>query len=187
TGPSGSGKTTLLTLIGGLRTVQHGRLTVLNHDLHEATPQTLIRVRREIGFIFQMHNLLEFLTVRQNVEFAFDLHPQVSKADARCRSENILRTVGLGDHLDHLPSKLSTGQRQRVTIARALAPKPKLVLADEPTSALDRQAGRNVVQLLENLARDQDSSILMVTHDNRVLDLADRIVEMEDGRVSPQS
>lgn len=184
TGPSGSGKSTLLTLIGGLRTVSSGHLTVLQTNLHETAPCALMALRRRIGFVFQTHNLLDFLTVRQNVELAFDLHPHVPRRDAQNQSMEILKAVGLGQYLNHHPSELSHGQRQRVALARALVTQPELILADEPTAALDRQVGRDVVKLLEQLARRQNCPVLMVTHDNRVLDVADRVIEMEDGRLS---
>lgn len=185
-GPSGSGKTTLLTLIGGLRRVLEGELTVLSRPLHRATNRELVAARREIGFIFQQHNLLEFLTARQNVELMFQLHPEISRKDARDRSEVLLTRVGLGDRLDYHPARLSGGQKQRVAIARALATDPRLILADEPTSSLDSHTGRDIVDLLQNLARSRGCPILMVTHDNRVLDIADRILRMEDGRLSQE-
>lgn len=185
TGPSGSGKTTLLTLIGGLRHVRSGELTVLSHPLHLATSAELVLVRRNIGFIFQQHNLLPFLTARKNVELMFQLHPEVSTEEVRRRSADLLSRVGLADRLDYHPARLSGGQKQRVAIARALASDPKLILADEPTAALDSQSGRDVVNLLQELARSRGCPVLMVTHDNRVLDIADRIIHMEDGRIQP--
>ena len=187
TGPSGSGKTTLLTLVGGLRQVRSGELTVLNHSLHQATTAELVQVRRNIGFIFQQHNLLPFLTARKNVEMTFQLHPEVSAAEVSRLSEEILTRVGLGDRLDYHPARLSGGQKQRVAIARALAFNPKLILADEPTAALDSHSGRDIVDLLQELARSQGCPVLMVTHDNRVLDIADRIIHMEDGRIQSGS
>lgn len=183
TGPSGSGKTTLLTLVGGLRRVRHGELTVLSHALHQSTLAELVLVRRNIGFIFQQHNLLPFLTARKNVELVFQLHPHVPADEVRRRSEELLTRVGLGDRLDYHPARLSGGQKQRVAIARALVAEPKLILADEPTAALDSQTGRDVVDLLQELARSRGCPVLMVTHDNRVLDIADRIIHMEDGRI----
>jgi len=183
TGPSGSGKTTLLTLIASLRTIQSGTMNVLGHDLQGATTNQLVEVRRSIGFIFQQHNLLGFLTARQNVELMFQLHPEISPAHARARTKEILSLVGLRERLDCHPSRLSGGQKQRVAIARALACEPKLILADEPTAALDSKSGREVVKLLLNLAREKKCPILMVTHDSRVLDIADRTIHMEDGRV----
>lgn len=183
TGPSGSGKTTLLTLIGALRHVRQGRLEVLAHRLDKAGPDELVTVRRQIGFIFQQHNLLPFLTARQNVELMFQLRP-TDRAETRARAEQMLVSVGLGHRLDYFPDKLSGGQRQRVAIARALALSPRLILADEPTAALDSQSGRDVVNLLQDLARRQGSPILLVTHDSRILDIADRVIRMEDGRLS---
>ena len=184
TGPSGSGKTTLLTLIGALRRVTEGELMVLSRDLHTATTSEQTRTRRDIGFIFQQHNLLGFLTARQNVELMFELHPEVGPAEARQRTARILTEVGLGDRLDYYPAKLSGGQKQRVAVARALVADPKLILADEPTAALDSHSGRDVVNLLQQLARTRGCPVLMVTHDSRILDIADRIIHMEDGRIS---
>ena len=183
TGPSGSGKTTLLTLIGALRKVRDGELDVLSRPLHHATLEDLVNVRREIGFIFQQHNLLPFMTARQNVQLMFHLHPEVSTHEAAKRTVDLLTSVGLGERLDYYPARLSGGQKQRVAITRALAASPRLILADEPTAALDSQSGRDVVNLLQELARNQKCPILMVTHDPRILDVADRIVNMEDGRV----
>lgn len=183
TGPSGSGKTTLLTLIAALRSMQQGELTVLGCKLQGASVSQLVRLRRSIGFIFQQHNLLGFLTARRNVELMFQLHPDVSAADARARSEEILNQVGLGTRINYFPASLSGGQKQRIAIARALVCKPQLILADEPTAALDSQSGRDVVNLLVKLARETGSPVLMVTHDARVLDIADRIVSFEDGRI----
>ncbi len=179
-GPSGSGKTTLLTLMGALRSVQEGSLQVLGQELHGARIGQLVKVRRQIGYIFQAHNLLRFLTARQNVQMALELHDLPAR-EAKQRAEAMLRAVGLGDHLNYHPEKLSGGQKQRVAIARALASHPKLVLADEPTAALDGKSGREVVEIMRRLAREQGCAILMVTHDNRILDVADRIVYMEDG------
>ncbi|MFZ9092394.1 MAG: ATP-binding cassette domain-containing protein [Planctomycetaceae bacterium] len=183
TGPSGSGKTTLLTLIAGLRKMQEGNLRVLGHDLESATTRGVLELRRRIGFIFQAHNLLPFLSARENVSVMFDLHPDVSRADAAQRSAEMLREVGLEDRMDYAVSQLSGGQRQRVAVARALACGPHLVLADEPTSALDGVTGREVVTLLQRLAREHHRPVLMVTHDPRILDIADRVLTMQDGRM----
>lgn len=187
TGPSGSGKTTLLTLIGGLRQVVDGELVVLGRTLRAASNATLLATRREIGFIFQQHNLLEFLTARQNVELMFQLHPEVPTAEAQEKAATLLERVGLADRMDYLPNRLSGGQKQRVAIARALATGPKLILADEPTASLDSQSGREVVELLQELARDRGCPILLVTHDQRVLHVADRVLSMEDGRLRETS
>lgn len=182
-GPSGSGKTTLLTLISGLRRLQKGIVRVFDQQLFGAEEKELMRLRRRIGFIFQQHNLLPFLTARENVEISFTLHPNVSLEEARRRSQEALVAVGLADRIDAHPAKLSGGQKQRVAIARALAATPELVLADEPTAALDSHSGRQVVEILQGLARQHGIPILLVTHDNRILDIADRIVRMEDGRI----
>jgi putative ABC transport system ATP-binding protein len=183
TGPSGCGKTTLLTLIGGLRTVQSGTLHVLGRQLHVYNAGDLTEVRRHIGFIFQMHNLLDFLTARQNVQMALQLHAELTREEMEVRAGRMLDLVGLGRHVESYPAQLSGGQKQRVSIARALAGHPKLVLADEPTSALDGKTGREVIDLLVHLAREEHCPILMVTHDTRIADMADRIIKMEDGRI----
>src|SRR5919198_151060 len=183
TGPSGCGKTTLLTLMGGLRTVQSGQLHVLGRELHGCATSELTEARRQIGFIFQMHNLLDFLTARQNVQMALQLHAELNREEMNGRAQQMLDLVGLGPQLDSYPAQLSGGQKQRVSIARALAGHPKLVLADEPTSALDGKTGREVIDLLVQLARKERCPILMVTHDTRIADMADRIISMEDGRL----
>lgn len=182
TGPSGSGKTTLLTLIGGLRTVQDGELKVLGRDLHGLSAKELVGVRRNVGFIFQAHNLFDSLTALQNVSMSMELKGY-DRAAIEERGEEMLTTLGLGKRIHYKPAQLSGGQKQRVAIARALASYPQLVLADEPTAALDRQSGRDVVDLLHKFAKEKGTTVLMVTHDNRILDVADRIVNMVDGRV----
>ncbi len=181
TGPSGSGKTTLLSLIGGLRSVQEGSLKFLGQELYRVSQAKLVSLRRNIGYIFQAHNLLEFLTARQNVQMAVELNRYISQQEAIARAEKMLRSVGLGQRVNYYPDSLSGGQKQRIAIARALVNNPPLVLADEPTAALDKQSGRDVVELMQHLAKEKGTSILLVTHDNRILDIADRIVEMEDG------
>ena len=183
TGPSGCGKTTLLTLVGALRSVQEGSVEVLGQQLAGASRRDRQRLRRSIGMIFQGHNLLRCLTAEQNVQMGSDLLPGLSYRVRRDQSREWLRAVGLGDELHKLPHDLSGGQKQRVAIARALAAHPRLLLADEPTAALDSQTGREVVELLRRLARDQGCAVLMVTHDPRILDIADRLVRMEDGRL----
>jgi putative ABC transport system ATP-binding protein len=182
-GPSGSGKTTLLTLIGALRSAQEGSVQVLGAELRGARPRQLQRVRRQIGYVFQAHNLLDALTATQNVMMSLILDRSLSRREARRRARAMLEAVGLGERLDDPPAKLSGGQRQRVAIARALASRPRIVLADEPTASLDRQSGREVVDLMHDLAKKEDVSVLLVTHDNRILDVADRIVHLEDGRI----
>ena len=185
TGPSGSGKTTLLTLIGALRAMQQGSAVVLGQELMGASERQRVALRRRIGFIFQSHNLLGFLTARQNVAMSLELHPGLGERARRERAGVALAAVGLGDRGESRPDQLSGGQRQRVAIARALAGDPGLVLADEPTAALDRQTGGEVVRLLRDLAKRRGVPILMVTHDPRILDVADRIIGMEDGRILP--
>ena len=183
TGPSGCGKTTLLTLIGALRKVQEGDVEVFGQQLHGAARGQRQRLRRRIGMIFQGHNLLRCLTAEQNVQMGADLLPNLGYRARRDQAREWLRSVGLEDELGKLPHDLSGGQKQRVAIARALAAKPQLLLADEPTAALDSGTGREVVELLKRLAREQSCSVLMVTHDPRILDVADRLVRMEDGRL----
>jgi putative ABC transport system ATP-binding protein len=184
TGPSGSGKTTLLTLAGALRSVQEGSLRVLDQELHDADAPALAKVRRNIGFMFQAHNLLRSLTACQNVEMALGLDKSLSGHEKRRRAVEMLESVGLGARIDYLPRQLSGGQKQRVAVARALVSKPQIILADEPTAALDKKSGREVVELLHHLAKNHGCAILMVTHDNRILDIADRIMTLEDGRIS---
>ena len=184
TGPSGSGKTTLLTLIGALRSTQQGSLMVLGNELRGADEKVLTNTRRQIGYIFQSHNLLEALTAQQNVMTAMFDTQSSSKSDMKWRAARALEDVGLGDRLDAHPSELSGGQRQRVAIARALASEPRLLLADEPTASLDRETGREVVKLLRALAVSQRVAVILVTHDTRILDIAERILSLEDGRLS---
>jgi putative ABC transport system ATP-binding protein len=184
TGPSGSGKTTLLTLIGTLRRVQEGQLNVLGRPLHEATSSDLLQIRREIGFIFQAHNLFDSLSATQNVRMALELaDPSGSRRDQTKLSREMLDKVELGHRTDHLPKQLSGGQKQRVAIARGLVHRPRLVLADEPTAALDEKSGRTVVNLFRKMAQEDKVTIIIVTHDNRILDVADRIVNLVDGRI----
>jgi putative ABC transport system ATP-binding protein len=183
TGPSGCGKTTLLTLVGALRQVMEGSVRVLGQELRGCGRGERQRLRQNIGMIFQGHNLLRCLTAEQNVQMGSDLLPGLSYRARRDWARQWLRAVGLDDHLGKLPHDLSGGQKQRVAIARALAAQPRLLLADEPTAALDRQSGRDVVTLLQGLAREQGCAVLMVTHDPRILDVADRLVQMEDGRL----
>ena len=182
-GPSGSGKTTLLTLMGALRSAHHGSLQVFGQELVNGNNNLLIETRRNIGYIFQAHNLLNSLTARQNVQMSMELHPEFSTSQVIQKSEEMLEEVGLGDHMNYYPENLSGGQKQRVAIARALVSHPKMVLADEPTAALDSKSGRDVVEIMQKLAREQGCTILIVTHDDRILDVADRIIELEDGKL----
>ncbi|MEH1882199.1 MULTISPECIES: DevA family ABC transporter ATP-binding protein [unclassified Nostoc] len=187
TGPSGSGKTTLLSLIGGLRSVQEGSLKFLGEELVGVSQNKLVQMRRNIGYIFQAHNLLGFLTAKQNVQMAVELNNNISQTEAVAKSKAMLGSVGLEERVDYYPDNLSGGQKQRIAIARALVNRPPLVLADEPTAALDKQSGRDVVEIMQSLAKNQGTTILLVTHDNRILDIADRIVEMEDGLLTRNS
>lgn len=183
TGPSGSGKSTLLSLIGCLRSVQEGNITILGQELIGATKEKLVQMRRNFGYVTQSSNLLDFLTVEQNIQMSLELHSNFSPKEARSKIEAILESIGLREKINAYPSNLSGGQKQRVAIASALVSCPSLVLADEPTAALDRTSGRNVVALMQRLAKEQNSAVLMVTHDNRILDLADRIINVEDGKL----
>ncbi|MBL1199416.1 MAG: ATP-binding cassette domain-containing protein [Nostoc sp. GBBB01] len=187
TGPSGSGKTTLLTLMGGLRSAQDGSLKILGEEIRGAKKQQLTKLRRNIGYIFQAHNLMTFLTAKENVRMSLELHEDFLNQDIDAKAIAILETVGLGERVDYYPEKLSGGQKQRVAIARALVSRPKIVLADEPTAALDKKSGRDVVELMQKLAKEQGCTILLVTHDNRILDIADRIIYMEDGQLKTDS
>jgi putative ABC transport system ATP-binding protein len=184
TGPSGSGKTTMLTIVGALRSAQEGSVAVLGEELRNARPATLERVRRQIGFIFQQHNLLGALSAVQNVELGIRATGRFKRSDQRKRARELLEAVGLGDRLNNKPEQLSGGQRQRVAIARALAAEPAMLLADEPTASLDKASGREVVDRMKSLAAEHGTTILLVTHDNRILDIADRIIHLEDGRLS---
>jgi putative ABC transport system ATP-binding protein len=184
TGPSGSGKTTLLTLIGGLRSGQSGSLKILGQEICHASSDMLVKIRRKIGYIFQAHNLHRSLTAVQNVQMGLEVHGKFSRAEMRDRSAKMLELVGLEKRINYYPDDLSGGQKQRVAIARALVSHPQIVLADEPTAALDSKSGREVVNLMQKLAKEQGCTILLVTHDNRILDIADRIVNMEDGKLA---
>ena len=183
TGQSGSGKTTLLTLIGALRTLPSGSLRVLGSELLQASSSVQIQTRRRIGFIFQAHNLIPYLSALDNVRLALELYPEISAREGRQRATELLVAVGLEHRLHAYPAKLSGGQKQRVAVARAMVHRPELILADEPTSALDSKTGREVIDKLVRLARDHNVPLLMVTHDSRIFDVADRSIDLEDGRV----
>ncbi|QDU87043.1 Macrolide export ATP-binding/permease protein MacB [Pirellulimonas nuda] len=182
-GPSGSGKTTLLTLVGCLRSVQSGSAQLLGQELAGADDPTLMRMRRRVGFIFQAHNLHESLTAIENVRMGLEVHGPRAMRGWRPAAQRVLDLVGLEDRLDFLPEKLSGGQKQRVAVARALVGNPDVVFADEPTAALDSKSGHQVMQILRSLADQRGTTVFVVTHDHRVLDLADRIVQMEEGRI----
>lgn len=182
-GPSGSGKTTLLTLMGCLREVQSGSVRLLDHELFEAEEARRTLVRRRLGFIFQAHNLHDSLTARQNVVMGLQVHGRGDRRKHRRAADHVLRLLGLGDRLDYLPANLSGGQKQRVAIARALVSNPDIIFADEPTAALDKVSGLAAVRLFKALGRHRGTTTVMVTHDPRILDLADREITLVDGRL----
>lgn len=182
-GPSGSGKTTLLTLIGCLRQVEEGSVRLLGRELNGASEATLIACRRRLGFIFQAHNLHDSLTAMQNVRLGLEVHGSAGREAYGAAAAHLLSLLGLADRLHYLPSRLSGGQKQRVAVARALVGNPDIVFADEPTAALDRVSGQNVVTLLKRLGRERGTTTLMVTHDSRIMEMADRVITMEDGRI----
>lgn len=180
-GPSGSGKTTFLTLVGALRSVQAGELTVNGQDLRDLSGAELVRIRRRMGFIFQSHNLVDALTACENVQMALIGETEETPESSRRKAMECLTDVGLKEHVHKKPRQLSGGQKQRVAIARALLRRPEIILADEPTAALDKTTGREIVDLLHRLAKRTGCTILLVTHDNRILDVADRLIHIEDG------
>ncbi len=182
-GPSGSGKTTLLTLVGCLRRVQSGSARLLGEELNGADEEKLVACRRRLGFIFQAHNLHESLTAMQNVRMGLEVHGPAAMAEWRAAAGHILDMLGLAERRDYRPGNLSGGQKQRVAIARALVGNPDIVFADEPTAALDRESALNVVSLLKRLGQSRGTTTLMVTHDPKIMDMADRLITMEDGRI----
>ena len=184
TGPSGSGKTTLLTMLGGLRAAQSGSLRILGAELLQAPKSSLTQLRRQVGFIFQAHNLLPYLTALANVRLGLEVQPAwLDRGQAAMDgcAQALLVQVGLGERSGAYPANLSGGQKQRVAIARALVASPRILLADEPTAALDKDSGRDVVDLFRRLADSSQAAIVMVTHDNKILDCADRIVHLDGG------
>lgn len=182
-GASGSGKTTVLTLMGCLREVQAGSVRLLGHELRGANPRTLVDLRRRLGFIFQAHNLHGSLTAKQNVLMGLQVHGRGDLAKHEQAAAHLLRVLGLGERMDYWPNNLSGGQKQRVAVARALVGNPEVVFADEPTAALDAKSGRDVVAILKALGRERGTTTVLVTHDHRIIDMADRIVRLEDGRL----
>jgi putative ABC transport system ATP-binding protein len=182
-GPSGSGKTTLLTLVGCLRRVEDGSIYLLGTELHDASEDLLVACRRRLGFIFQAHNLHESLTAMQNVRMGLEVHGASAMQNWSDAAEHLLTVLGLGERLHYHPAKLSGGQKQRVAVARALVGNPDIVFADEPTAALDKESGAIVVKMLKRLGEERGTTTLMVTHDNRIIELADRVITLEDGRI----
>lgn len=182
-GPSGSGKTTLLTLMGCLRDVQKGSVTLLGYELMGAGEDQLVSLRRRLGVIFQAHNLHESLTALQNVRMGLEVQGKGNTAQQDIAAKHMLGLLGLADRVKYLPANLSGGQKQRVAVARALAPNPEIIFADEPTAALDKESGMTVVEILKEMGRARGTTTVMVTHDNRILQLADRIITLEEGAV----
>ena len=187
TGASGSGKTTLLTLIGGLRTGAKGGLEILGKDIISAGSDDLLQLRRRVGFIFQSHNLLPYLTAIENIRVGLEIHDSwrqqgLSVIENRC--SELLELLELGPRAGFKPKDLSLGQKQRISIARAIANKPKLILADEPTASLDKDSARIAITLLRDLASTNECTVIVVTHDNKILDYADRIIHLENGTIA---
>jgi len=181
TGPSGSGKTTLLTIIGAMRPFREGSVQFQGHDLAGMTESGLLDVRQRIGFVFQRHNLLKSLPVIENVESGLHLLPETDKEMNRMRAEAMLEAVGLGGRGADYPENLSGGQQQRVAVARALVRMPDMIIADEPTAALDAESGRKVMDVVRHVATQLGCTVLISTHDERIFDVADRRLHIEDG------
>ena len=184
-GPSGAGKSTLLAAVGLINAPTSGRILIGGCPvMNGSTPLVDIRVfrRRYLGFVFQKANLIPFLTARENVQVAMEIN-DVPSRQAHRRAMELLDYLGIADRAGNLPFMLSGGQQQRVAVARALANRPRLILADEPTAALDSHRGRQVMELFRKVAHEQDAGAIVVTHDHRALDVFDRIIEMEDGEL----
>ncbi|MBE0501744.1 MAG: ABC transporter ATP-binding protein [Desulfuromonadales bacterium] len=182
-GPSGSGKTTLLNMVGGIDRPDNGQVVIDRTDMTALTDKELIAFRRDnIGFIFQDFSLLPVLTAKENVEFVMQLQGR-SQSDCETRARELLQEVGLGDQLNIVPGKLSGGQQQRIAVARALAPKPKFILADEPTANLDAQTTRDLLDIMQRLNEKEGVTFIFSTHDPRVIERARRVIVFEDGQV----
>jgi putative ABC transport system ATP-binding protein len=182
-GPSGSGKTTLLNMIGGLDDPSEGHIFIDGVDIASLSNRKMINFRlKNIGFVFQSYNLLPVLTALENVEFIMQLQG-VNKATRRKRAMDLLNAVGLGERIDSRPSKLSGGQQQRIAVARALASKPKFILADEPTANLDSQSTQNLLDIMGKLNHEENITFIFSTHDQRVVDKAHRVIQLVDGKV----
>jgi putative ABC transport system ATP-binding protein len=186
TGASGSGKTTLLTLLGGLKTGAKGCLEVLGNNIISASPNDLLLLRRQVGFIFQSHNLLPYLSALENIRVGLEIHDSWRKLGLLAmehRCNELLELLELGSRALFKPKDLSGGQKQRVSIARAIANNPKLILADEPTASLDKDSALIAIRLLRDLTKVNDCAVIVVTHDNKILDYADRIINLENGSI----
>lgn len=178
-GPSGAGKTTVLNILGGMDTATSGKLIVDGEDITAYNAKKLTGYRREdIGFVFQFYNLVPNLTALENVELALQICRD--PLDAR----KVLEEVGLGDRLNNFPAQLSGGEQQRVSIARALAKNPKLLLCDEPTGALDYNTGKSILKLLQNMCRERGMTVIVITHNQAIAPMADRLIHIKNGRVS---
>ncbi|HJA19112.1 MAG TPA: ABC transporter ATP-binding protein [Candidatus Mediterraneibacter ornithocaccae] len=178
-GPSGAGKTTVLNILGGMDTATSGKLLVDSEDITAYNSRKLTEYRREdIGFVFQFYNLVPNLTALENVELALQI----------CRdpldAKEVLEEVGLGDRLNNFPAQLSGGEQQRVSIARALAKNPKLLLCDEPTGALDYNTGKSILKLLQNMCRERGMTVIVITHNQAIAPMADRLIHIKNGQVS---
>ena len=181
-GPSGSGKTTLVSIMGAILQPTSGSVKIQGQEISGLREKDLPRIRLEhVGFVFQGFNLFPTLTAGENVELALDLKG-IRGSKARSRMTKLMEQVGLADKIRSFPSDLSGGQKQRVAIARALAGDPEIILADEPTAALDSQSGRTVMEMIRSLAKARGRAVVIVTHDTRILEFADRVVHIEDGR-----
>lgn len=182
-GPSGSGKTTLLNLIGGLDKATEGKIIVDGTEINKLSSNKLIDFRlNNIGFIFQSYNLIPVLTAKENVEFIMNLQG-ISKSQRERRTLELLKAVGLEERINSRPNKLSGGQQQRVAVARALASKPKFILADEPTANLDSVSAQTLLEIMEKLNKDENITFIFSTHDSRVVQKARRIITIQDGKV----
>ncbi len=175
-GPSGAGKTTTLNILGGMDTATTGKVYIDNKEITKLNRKQLIKYRRnEIGFVFQFYNLVQNLTAKENVELATQLCPNALNVD------EILDKVGLSDRKDNFPSQLSGGEQQRVAIARAIAKNPKLLLCDEPTGALDYKTGKSILKLLQDMAKTEDMTVIIITHNTAIAPMADKIIYFKNG------
>ena len=182
-GPSGSGKTTLLSMIGCILTPTSGEIYIDGEKISKLPENELPKIRKKkIGFVFQSFNLLKSLTVQENVEISLNLNGTRGN-EAKAKAKELLTEVGLGERLSFYPAELSGGEKQRVSIARALANDPKIILADEPTGNLDSKTGQKIGGILRDLAKNHNKSVIIVTHDTRIENIADRIVRLEDGAI----
>ena len=177
-GPSGAGKSTVLNILGGMDSCDEGEIIIDGTDIAQFSEKQLTTYRRnDVGFVFQFYNLVPNLTAKENVELASQI-----VADA-LDSTNVLQSVGLGERLDNFPAQLSGGEQQRVTIARAIAKKPKLLLCDEPTGALDYETGKQILTILQNTARETGTTVLIITHNSAIAEMADRVIRINDAKV----